>query len=80
MRLRVTAVIDGVTLPDMYFDHPNFVGSKMSATVFAEVAPAVITQYTQTGASGVPVSLGISATGTTAFSINDSHSPVNYTP
>lgn len=40
VNLRVSVVIDGVTLPDQYFTHPNFSGSTASVTAYAQHSPA----------------------------------------
>lgn len=76
-RLRITPVVDGVTLPDVYFDHPSFAGAAFSMTIYSEPTstPGEITKWTQLAGT-------ISSTGGTdaSKSPNDSRNPQNYSP
>ena len=82
MRLRVAVVADGITLPDQYFDHPQFVGQSASVTIYAETLPAQTNKFTPTGTVGTNVAAGAfnlsAATG--VFSPNDSHAPTHNSP
>jgi hypothetical protein len=81
-KLRITPVIDGITLPDQYFDHPNFAGQNFNVQIFAEVAPATFTQLVPTGFAATGGATGaVPLFGTTGtFSINDSRNPKQYYP
>jgi hypothetical protein len=75
MKLRITPVVDGYTMADIYVDHPNFSGAAFSMTVYAESSPAVIDKYTQ-AAGAITKAAGTDA----SKSPNDSRNPANYTP
>lgn len=79
-RLRITPVVDGVTLPDFYFDHPNFSGGAFSMTIYAEDTGAetlVWDKYTQ-AAGAITKTAG--TTAAPGASTNDSRNPQNYSP
>jgi hypothetical protein len=69
--------VDGVLLPDLFFDHPNFTGSTLSAGVYAEQTPAQPTQYTLGAVTSGVSALSKNSTIPT-YPADDSRNPVNY--
>jgi hypothetical protein len=71
IKVRASLVIDGVTLPDAYFDHPNFTGTNVAVNLYAEHNPA----------DGMTDRYALATTAVTKTantqSVNDSRNPTN---
>lgn len=80
-KLRVQLTVDGVLLPDLWFDHPNFQGVNCSLAVFAESAPAVTDQYVLTASQTVSsTSIATLHKNAGVYATDDSRNPANYAP